>query len=202
MENLAIFIIFTWSTSPMPLCLQACTHATPIMRLVCAIRARGLTSWSFSSKAQYRNLYGSDTSAINRARNRTRISAKPSSSLAEVSSPTSQANALLHKTRLFLPRTFGQGESLDFWNRTLSLEQYSSNYRIVGEYLKHRHILQQLMNASGFESLVSGVDEWSGPQTLVTALLMEPFVKSESLNKAIWNRWKDRREDGNSLTLE
>lgn len=41
---------------------------------------------------------------------------------------------------------------------------------------------------------VFGTDQWAGTEQLVTALLEQPFLPDDSLNKAVRSRW-DMRED-------
>ena len=54
-----------------------------------------------------------------------------------------------------------------------------------------------------FELLVSSIDEWSGPQNLIAALLLEPLSsESKKLNKTIRNRWKGRLEGDRGITLQ
>jgi hypothetical protein len=58
------------------------------------------------------------------------------------------------------------------------------------------------LNGNGFELSVYGVDEWSEPQSLITALLREPLASSESQNKIIRDRWKERPTHEKRLTIE
>jgi hypothetical protein len=127
---------------PMPICLACTLGPTLTMRPVYTICAHGSPSRWFSSRAQYWAFKNLD-SAVTRTRNRARISARPTSSLAEASSPTCNARKFLHKTWSFLPRAFGPGESLDFWDTLLSEfpNRFSDNLQIVGEYLNGIHII-------------------------------------------------------------
>jgi len=139
--HLALILYLSYHC-PMPICLACTLGPTLTMRPVYTICARGLPSRRFSSRAQYwafKNL----ESAVTRTRNRARISARPTSSLAEASSPTCNACKFLHNTWSFLPRAFGPGESFDFWDTLLSEfpNRFSGKLQIVGEYLNEIHIV-------------------------------------------------------------
>jgi hypothetical protein len=63
-------------------------------------------------------------------------------SLAEASSPVHHTHTLLHKTEMFLPRAFGPGESLDFWNMVLSKQgRLSRDVHVVGEYQNETQVI-------------------------------------------------------------
>jgi hypothetical protein len=122
----------------MPICLACMLGPTLTMRPVYAICARGSASRWFSSRAQYQAFKNQVETAVTQAQNSARKSTRPTSSLAlvEPSSPTCNARKFLHKTWTFLPRAFGPGETLDFWDMCLSeYPNMCKRLQVVGEYL-------------------------------------------------------------------
>ena len=115
----------------MPVCL-ACTQGRALaMQPLGAVRTLSTFSRRFPSRVQHYtdNLRRSispvrhnlDTSVVSRVWNRTGAFARRSfSSSPEVPARIPQALTLLHKTRSFLPRALRPGNSLDFWNQTVS----------------------------------------------------------------------------------
>jgi hypothetical protein len=49
---------------------------------------------------------------------------------------------------------------------------------------------------------VYGVDEWSGAQDLITALLEDPLASTEQQIESLRNRWQGLPEGQESLIIE
>ena len=144
MDGNQYFVVITYPC-PMPVC-QACMHRSPssIQPLYGPTLRRFF--WQAQSLAFQNSAGANQTDTTNRARNRTILFSRAASSASPpgVLARTSQALTLLHKTRSFLPRALGHGESTDslgFWNRTLceisdelsSKATAEAKIRIVGE---------------------------------------------------------------------
>ncbi|KAF8070676.1 hypothetical protein FPV67DRAFT_1413890 [Lyophyllum atratum] len=119
----------------------------------------------------------------------------PSRSLSQTSRdsalPRHEILTLLHKTTSLLPRVLASkpqteiaAESLEFWKDLLS--------RTYDDLLSK--------DPRPANITVYGLDEWSGSQDLVTALLEEPLTSDESLNEQIRSRWKKHAGQA-SLTI-
>lgn len=132
-------------------------------------------------------------------------------SQAELATTRHEALTLQHKTENLLESVFKVGErpsdlswtaeTREFWRDILSdtFENLSTaaerSARVVGKvrlFFFYRNLT--------ITDTVFGMDEWSGAEDLVTALLEEPLSSDQAQEDALRNRWKNAHPS-NRLTI-
>lgn len=133
----------------------------------------------------------------------------------EVPSHRHQTLTLLHKTTAFISGILAKGlptesvSTLNFWKGALSKvyndmsigETTGTKVRVACESLIQWIFIEDLIYGI-LNALVYGVDEWSGAQDVITALLEDPLASTEQQIESLRNRWESLPKGQESLVIE